>query len=229
MSAAQSAFSNPAKLYFFFDFLSHNAYLAWRKLPEIALRHELALEPVPVLFAAMLKAHGQVGPAEVPPKSRWMLWNVLRKAQLHGIPLAPPRTHPFNPLLPLRLCCCEMPKEQRLDLIDRLFRATWAESRAVESPDTMREVLLEAGLDAERLLAEALADPAKLRLRDNTDAALAAGVFGVPSMLAGGELFWGFDDLEFLEQALRGADPLGADRSRYDAWLSIKPSAQRSR
>lgn len=222
-------FGNPARLYFFFDFISHNAYLAWHQLPALAARHGLALEPVPVLFAALLKAYGQVGPAEVPAKSRWMLWNVLRKARLQGIPIAPLASHPFNPLLALRLCACEQPAAQRLHLVDRLFKATWAQSRAVHEPEVLRQVLLEAGLDAERLLAEAQAEPAKERLRANTEEAIAAGVFGVPTMLAAGELFWGYDDLEFLEQFLSGADPLGADRQDYAAWLRIRPSAQRKR
>jgi 2-hydroxychromene-2-carboxylate isomerase len=223
-----SDFANPAKLYFFFDYISHNAYLAWHKAPALASACGLSLEPVPVLFAGLLKAYGQVGPAEVPPKARWMIRNVLRKARYHGIPLAPPHSHPFNPLLPLRLSCIDMPREQQLDLITRLFRATWAESRAVHTPEAMREVLGEAGLDAEALLGQADSEPVKRQLRDNTDAALRAGVFGVPTFIARGELFWGFDDLPQLEHFLRGADTLGSDRSVH-AWNDIRPTAERKR
>lgn len=222
-------FDNPRKLYFFFDFISHNAWLAWNQLPVLARKYDLTLEPVPVLFAGLLEAHGQVGPAEVPAKSRWMIWNVLRKARLHGIPIAPPASHPFNPLLALRLACCELPLAQRHNLIHRLFRATWAQGRAVHERDVMAEILTECALDAEALLAEAQREPAKRTLRDNGAAALAAGVFGVPSMIAGGELFWGFDDLPFMESFLQGADPLGGDREAYKAWLGVKPSAQRPR
>jgi 2-hydroxychromene-2-carboxylate isomerase len=224
-----AAFGNPAKLYFFFDFISHNAYLAWTEVPALARKHNLALEPVPVLFAALLKAYGQVGPAEVPAKSRWMLWNVLRKARLQGIPIAPPFSHPFNPLLMLRLCCCELPREQRFDLIDRLFRATWAQGRAVHQAEVLHEILLEAGLEADRLMEEAQSDTTKVALRRHFEGALAAGVFGVPSMLASGELFWGYDDLGFLEAHLSGTDPLGTDRAAYAPWLEIRPSAQRTR
>ena len=222
-------YDNPRKLYFFFDFISHNAWLAWNQLPALAAKYDMTLEPVPVLFAALLQAHGQVGPAEVPAKSRWMLSNVLRKARLHGIALAPPASHPFNPLLALRLICCELPHAQRNDLIQRLFRATWAEGRAVHDADVLAQILTEATLDAELLLAEAQREPAKRTLRDNGEAAIKAGVFGVPTMIAGGELFWGFDDLQYLESFLQGADPLGSDRSIYDAWLHVRPSAQRKR
>src|SRR5690349_4880620 len=100
-----SAFADPGRLYFFFDYISHNAYLAWHKAPALAARHGLALTPVPVLFGAMLSHYRQIGPAELPAKSAWMLRNVLRKARLHGIPIAPPASHPFNPLLALRATC----------------------------------------------------------------------------------------------------------------------------
>jgi 2-hydroxychromene-2-carboxylate isomerase len=222
-------YTKPDRLYFFFDYISHNAYVAWNRIGLLANRFGLTLEPVPVLFAALLSHYKQVGPAEVPAKSRWMLWNVLRKAKQLGIPIAPPATHPFNPLLPLRVSCLDLPPAQKQELVDRLFRATWAESRPVYETATVAAILSEQGLDSERLLAEAQSDAVKQRLRDNTDAALKAGVFGVPTLLVRGELFWGSDDLEYLEMFLEGRDPLPADRSEYQAWFEIRPSAERTR
>jgi 2-hydroxychromene-2-carboxylate isomerase len=224
-----SAFADPSRLYFFLDYISHNAYLAWHEAPALAAKHGLQLTPVPVLFGAMLSHYQQVGPAEMPAKSRWMLWNVLRKARRHGIPIAPPATHPFNPLVPLRVTCADLDDAQRLRLVDRLFRATWAESRPVAEPATVREMLAELGLPADALLAAAQTDPVKQRLRQNTDDALARGVFGVPTLLARGELFWGFDDLEYLDMFLSGRDPLPADRAEYRPWLAVRPSVERRR
>lgn len=222
-------FDHRKTLYFFFDFISHNAWLAWSKLPALAQKYDLVLEPVPVLFAALLKEYGQVGPAEVPAKARWMIWNVLRKARLHGIEITPPASHPFNPLGALRLACCDLPAANRMDLIDRLFRAAWVQGRAVNQPEVLQQIVSVSGMDANVLMAESQADAAKRALRDNTEAAIKAGVFGVPSMLAHGELFWGFDDIEHLETFLQGADPLGSDRKVYDAWFAVTPSAQRRR
>jgi 2-hydroxychromene-2-carboxylate isomerase len=222
-------FNKPKHLYFFLDFISHNAWLAWHQAPALALQHDLILEPVPVLFAGLLKANNQVGPAEIPDKSRWMIWNVLRKAQQFGIPIAPPHSHPFNPLLPLRVACCELPRVQRLDLINRLFRAAWVESRAVSEPDVVAAVITEAGLNADVILAEAQSEAVKARLRQNTEAAIAAGVFGVPTLLVQDELFWGFDDLEHLQNFLRGIDPLGGDKAVYAGWFKVRPSAQRKK
>lgn len=222
-------FASPDRLYFFFDYISHNAYLAWHKVPALAQRHGLVLTPVPVLFGAMLSHYKQVGPAEVPAKSRWMLRNVLRKARLHRIPLAPPHSHPFNPLVPLRVSCTDLDDAQRLALVDRLFRAAWAESRAIATPAVVRELLVEAGLDADRLLADAQTDTVKQRLRENTQAALDAGLFGVPTMAVRGELYWGFDDLEYLEMFLSGSDPLSPAASELAPWAGVRPSVERRR
>lgn len=224
-----SAFADPQRLYFFFDYISHNAYLAWHRMPAVARAFNLTLTPVPVLFGALLSHYKQMGPAEVPAKFRWMLWNVLRKATRHGIAMAPPASHPFNPLLPLRVTCAVEDEAQRLQLVDRLFRATWAQSRPVDQAETVRAILDEAGLAAAALLAAAQTDPVKQRLRDNTQQALDQGVFGVPTMMVRGELFWGFDDLEYLEMFLSGRDVLPADRAGLAPWLQIRPSVERRR
>ncbi len=218
-----SRFADPRTLYFFFDYISHNAYLAWTQLPALAKKHGLRIEPVPVLFAGLLSHYKQVGPAEVPAKSRWMLWNVLRKAQALNVPIAPPHSHPFNPLASLRATCCAMPDAERLILVDRLFRATWAESLPVSDAATV------ARLAGEARLAESQTDTVKAQLRANTDDALSAGVFGVPTMLVRDELFWGFDDLEYLKQFLDGRDPVSADRSSYQSWFAVLPTATRKR
>ena len=224
-----SAFADSGRLYFFFDYVSHNAYLAWHKVPALAARHGLTLTPVPVLFGAMLSHYRQVGPAELPAKSAWMLRNVLRKARLHGIPIAPPASHPFNPLLSLRATCAIDDEGARARVVERVFRATWAESRPVNEPETVRALLLELGLPADELLAAAAGEPVKQRLRENTDRALAQGLFGVPTLAAKGELFWGFDDLEYLEMFLGGRDVLAADRGELAAWAQVRPTAERRR
>lgn len=216
-------------LQFYFDPISHNAYLAWTQLPRLAKKHGLIIEPVPVLFAALLSHYKQVGPAEVPAKSRWMLWNVLRKARRLNVPIAPPHSHPFNPLAALRLCCCDLSPEQRMKLVDRLFRATWAEGAQVSDATVVEALAKDCGLDGAALTLQAQTEPVKARLRTNTDEAIKAGVFGVPTMRVRGELFWGFDDLENLDLFLQGRDSLPTDRSGYANWFQIKPSAERKR
>jgi 2-hydroxychromene-2-carboxylate isomerase len=213
---------------FYFDFISHNAWLAWGRAQDLARAHDLAFRPVPVVFGVLLKANGQLGPAEIPAKGRWMQRDVVRKAIQHGIPLAAPHSHPFNPLPMLRIASTDLPDDTRVRVIDTLFRATWAQSREVGSGPVIAEVLSAAGFDGPGLVAASETPDVKARLRATTDAAIAAGIFGVPSMVVGDRLFWGFDDLGFLEAFLEGRDPL--DRATDLAtWDAVRPSVQRAR
>ncbi len=195
---------------FYFDYISSNAYLAWHVLPALAERHGRSVEPVPVLFAGLLEAHGQLGPAEVPVKSYWMWRNNLRKCAQLGIPLAPPAFHPFNPLLALRVSSLPELGEHRAAVVTALFQATWVDSRHISEPAVVSEVLASLGLPGEALVQAATQPDNKQRLRQQTDAAIARGVFGVPTMVVGDELFWGYDDIGFLDLHLAGEDPIHA-------------------
>src|SRR5216684_7246569 len=114
-----------SRIRFYFDYESPNAYLAWTQLPKLANRYGFSVDPVPILYAALLDAHGQLGPGEQPTKGRWMTKNMLRKAVLVGVPLNPPAFLPFNPLLALRITLLASQTAERDALIDALFRAVW--------------------------------------------------------------------------------------------------------
>lgn len=210
---------------FYFDFISPNAFLAWNALPEIAARHGRQIECRPVLFAALLQAHGQRGPAEVAPKMRWMVRNCLRKARARGLNLQPPATHPFNPLLSLRVCHAVRDELQRQRILTALFAATWQQGVDVSDPATVVATLDAAGVDGAALVARASDDSVKQSLRDATDAALAEGIFGVPMMVADDEPFFGYDDLEWLDRFLAGGVRL--DEQTLARWRTVRPSATR--
>src|SRR5262249_39402595 len=144
-----------------------------------------------------------------------MMRDCLRTAHRLGVPFAPPPAHPFNPLLALRVTCVAEPEHRRA-LVDALFAAVWATGEGIEAT---------AAIAGEALVAKASTQEAKDQLRRNTDEAIAAGVFGVPTILAGTELFWGLDSLPNLVQHLRGADPPLAET--IARWRTIRPSAQR--
>lgn len=214
---------------FYLDYISSNAYLLWTQVPRLEERYGVRFEPVPVLFAGLLEAHGQLGPAEVPPKILWMVKNNLRKAAVLGVPLEPPRFHPFNPLLSLRVSSLSLEAEPLADLVGALFRAVWVEGRHVSEPAVVEAIANEVGLDGPSLVAQAGKLETKDRLRRQTDDAIAAGVFGVPTVGIGDELFWGFDDLPWLERFLAEDDPLDRD-AMAERWSTPRPrSAQRRR
>jgi 2-hydroxychromene-2-carboxylate isomerase len=217
--------SGASDIRFYFDFISHNAYIAWTQIHPLAQRYGRRVEPVPVLFAAFLDAYGQRGPAEIPAKSAWMIRDILRKSARLGLGLAPPASHPFNPLVALRVVSQPMADEPRTRVIDRLFRAAWCESLALDDGRVVAKLLSELGLDGAACVDACAAPAAKQALRARTDEALRDGVFGVPSMRVGDELFWGYDDFAHLELYLQGADPL--PRGELAAWASVRPSATR--
>jgi len=214
---------------FHFDYLSPYAYLAWTQIHALGAKYGHTVEAVPTLLAPLLNAGGQKGPAEIPAKRVWVWKDTLRTARRLGVPLSPPPNHPFNPLLALRVSGLVDDHDQQRRLIDALYRETWGGGGGVESPATVARLADEAGLDGQALLTRAAEPAGKDRLRLATDEALAAGVFGVPTMrvLDGqrDELFWGFDAFGHLETHLRGEDLFAPeDLAR---WQHISPSAVR--
>ena len=214
-----------APLRFHFDYISPYAYLAWTQIHALAARHGRAVEPVPVLFAALLDAHGTKGPAEIPAKRLYLAKDAMRKARALRVPLAPPPSHPFNPLLALRISSLPLAPEMREKVIDRLFAATWSDGPGVTDPATVAKLVDECGVDGAHAIAAATTPEGKDRVRAQTERAVGEGVFGVPTILADGELFWGVDSLEHLDRFLDGDPPL--DPVILDRWRAISPSAER--
>ena len=218
----------PDTIRFYFDYISTNAYLAWRELPKLTGKYAFAIEPVPVLFAGLLNAHGQLGPAEMPAKAMWMGKNNLRKAALLGVPLNPPAFHPFNPLLALRVSSLPLEAAARTALISALFDAVWVRGLHVSEAAVVERIGDEVGLEGRSLVAQAQQSECKAALRLQTDDAIARGVFGVPSMEIAGEIFWGYDDFPYLELCLAGQDPLRT--IDWQKWARpTQPSAVRRR
>src|SRR5262249_24566522 len=205
-----------SRIRFYFDYESPNAYLAWTQLPKVAHRYGFTVDPVPVLYAALLDAHGQLGPGELPAKGRWMSKNLLRKALLLGVPLNPPSFLPFNPLLTLRITVVTSETAERDALIDALFRAVWVHALHVSDAAVVERVANELGLSGAALVAEAQRPEIKKQLRTQTDEAISRGVFGVPSIEVADELFWGYDDFPHLELFLAGKDPV--DAAEWEKW-----------
>ena len=216
-----------APLRFYFDFVSPYAYIAWTQIGTMAARHDRALEPVATLFAGLLGANGQLGPAEIPRKRAYIFKDVVRTARVLGIELRPPSAHPFNPLLGLRASSVDLAPDVRIRVIDCLFRAVWAGGPGITDAAVVAELLTAAGVDGEALVERAGSDEIKQRVRAQTDAALAEGVFGVPTVIADGELFWGYDAFGHLERRLSGADPL--DGIDVTAWLDLPAQSVRRR
>jgi 2-hydroxychromene-2-carboxylate isomerase len=178
-----------------FDFISPFAYLQWKQLPR--LRDRVAFEPRPILFAALLDHHGQKGPAEIAGKRAFTYRFATWLGRHRGVPLRFPPAHPFNPLAALRLCVA---LGNRDEAIGAIFDHIWVDGLAADSPAALAPVAARLGVhDVEAAIA---APEVKQALRANTEAAIAAGVFGVPTVDVGGQRFWGQDATPMLQDWL---------------------------
>jgi 2-hydroxychromene-2-carboxylate isomerase len=208
------------KVSWVFDVISPFAYLAFPQLSR--LPPHVSVEFVPVLFAGLLQHFGQLGPAEIPSKRRFTYRFVLWRARQLGLPMRMPPAHPFNPLPALRLIIAAGSDRRAAGtVLDAVFR----EGRDVADPAVIAALARELGVaDVQAALEDSTL---KQRLRDNTTWASARGVFGVPTLVIGKELFWGHDAfdmaLEYLRhpEAFRDPDmqavdtlPVGATRGR---------------
>jgi 2-hydroxychromene-2-carboxylate isomerase len=94
--------------------------------------------------------------------------------------------------------------EAAMKISGAIFTAVWAQERHIASEKVLAELLAECGLNAERL-EQSYSQAVQERYESNTEQAIQAGVFGAPSYLVAGELFWGQDRLDFVERALQAA------------------------
>lgn len=187
----------PRLVEFFFDPISPYAWLASRDIPRLEAAG-LTVDCRPVLFAGLLNAHGQKGPAEIPAKRTYTFRDVLRLAAQRGWTVQGPPTHPFNPLRALRLCAAVDDRRERQRLACALLDAAWELGRDLNETATLEAALDACGLAPRALLDAAATPEIKARLAAATQAAIEAGVFGVPSFRYEGELFWGADRIDAL-------------------------------
>ena len=186
---------------FFYDPISPYACLAFERLPQALEGLSVLVRYRPVLFAALLKAHGQLGPAEIPGKRDWTYRQVLWQARAAGLPMQMPATHPFNPLGLLRLAVACGPNRY---VCETLFRHAWRGGEDAADAARLQSV-------TQQLAPRRSPDSPEVKdeLKAATEQAIAAGLFGVPTFAVDGRLFWGVDSLPMLRAYLEGDEWFG--------------------
>jgi 2-hydroxychromene-2-carboxylate isomerase len=131
--------------------------------------------------------------------------------------------------LALRVSILPMEKTARDKLIDAIFEAVWCRSLHVSEPPVVQRIAMEIGMAGADLIAQTSHPEIKAQLRRQTEDAVKRGVFGVPTMEIGDELFWGYDDFPYMELHMAGRDPIGPDA--WEKWRdgSSGPSSLRRR
>ena len=204
-----SPFKSPSLLEAYVDVASPFAYLGLTQLPALAEATGANVRVRPVLLGALFREIGQVDvPMFAMPaaKQRYVGAEMQRWARWWGVPFDMPRKFPQRTVTAQRLILLARDHHADVRLALALGRAMWAEQRDLEDPATLRGVLQDCALPVEWL--ERTQEPAvKQALAEETAAAKAAGVFGVPTWVVDGQLFWGQDRLELVLRALGGWKP----------------------
>ena len=205
----------PKSIDFYFDYISPFAHFAWRNVTSLARRNDCQIHAHPVVFGKLLDKWGQLGPAEITPKRKWLHQYCLRYAALNGFAYNPPKFHPFNPLAALRMSLKEVSGDNQHKIIDAIFEGGWCRGEDLGDLPTLVSLLEGRSVDGNYLSQQIALPNVKQLLMDETNTAIDLGVFGVPCMIVDGLLFWGNDQMEHIELVLAGKDPL--DKNKLDA------------
>ena len=200
-----------ATIEFIFDFGSPNAYLAYRALPPILARTGASLAISPCLLGGIFKATGNVAPtvafAPVKGKLEYEMLELRRFVAKHRLDKFRLNPHfPVNTLMLMRGLVAAREAGVEAGYIDMGLEGLWEEGLKLDDREVLARRIDAAGLDSASLLAASQTDRVKLKLADNTAAAVARGVFGVPTFFVGDDMFFGKDRLEQVEEAV---NPLG--------------------
>jgi 2-hydroxychromene-2-carboxylate isomerase len=193
-------------LEFYFDFGSPTAYLAHKRLQQLCEQYDLVVEYKPVLLGGLFKATGNTSPVAVPAKGKYMLESDLpRFSKRYGVPL---NFNPHFPINTLNLMRGAIAAE-RLDClnryIDAMYDAVWVDAENMGDTEVVARVLTKNQLDAAALM-ELSNDPeVKAELARSTEEAVERGAFGAPTMYMDGEMYFGQDRLDFVEESLAQA------------------------
>ena len=175
----------------YFDFISPFAYLQMARFEEIS--QVVEIRPVPVVFGGLLKHWEQLGPAEIPPKRTFVYRYFQWQADRLGVPFQMPPSHPYNPLPSLRLCIAAGAK---IEDVRAIYDVIYGRGMQPDAPETISEMAQALGLANPEA---AISDQAvKTALRQNTEQAIEAGVFGVPTFVLEGQIFWGGDATDMM-------------------------------
>jgi 2-hydroxychromene-2-carboxylate isomerase len=194
---------------FWFDFTCPYAYLASKEVEAVAARTGARLELRPMLLGGVFAARAtpqRLFETFHPPRLLHQANDLRRLAQLAGVPLTTPAGHPIRSVDALRVLLAA--GEPFGPLMHRFFCAYWAENLDLSDRAVLGRLVTELGHDAGALLERAGSPEVRDELRRRTDEACALGIFGAPSFVVDGALYFGQDRLALVERALGGAGAL---------------------
>lgn len=180
-------------------------YLGWQRFHAIAKKAGAKVNYWPVDYGKIFPVSGGLPLKQRPPQRQAYRMMELKRWKAHlGIPLTlEPKHFPTNESLAAHMAIAV--RRRGLDIAAFSFavlRGCWAEEKNVGDPDTLVALANGLGMDGKALIAEAESAPVQAERERDNQAAIALGVFGAPTFVIDGELFWGQDRLDFVERKL---------------------------
>jgi len=195
---------------YYFSLISPWTYLGSRRLEQIAARHRATITPYPVDLGRVFPISGGLPLAKrAPQRQAYRLMELARWRDFLKVPL---NIHPqFFPANETQAAACVIATRldhgdaKALELAHAVLHGVWADEKNIADPAALKEIIGTVGLDAEATLKRALEPDIAAAREKDTEAAIALNVFGAPTYVIDGELFWGQDRLDFVERKLAGA------------------------
>jgi 2-hydroxychromene-2-carboxylate isomerase len=190
------------RIEFYFDPISPFAYLGSIQIERIATRLGRSVEWKPVLIGVtILKVMGLKPLPETPLKGPYLKHDAVRLAEYFEVPFRYHGLAGINSLAALRAFVLLKGRDEDLakSLAQKIFSRLWVRGLNITGPDDIAEEAKGLGIDAPALLRDIDTDHAKNALKQQVDAAIQAGVFGVPYFVVDGEPIWGVDRMWMVE------------------------------
>ena len=188
---------------FFFDYGSPASHLAFFELRKIAREAGAEILWRPILLGGVFKAINSHSPVEIVPKGKWMMWDLANYATRYGVPFAHNPHFVINTLPIMRGAIVAERRGELERYSEAMFLAIWRDALDMDDPAVIGRALVKFGFDAKGYFAGTQEQAVKDDLKARTDAAIARGVFGLPTFFIDGKMWWGQDRLEWVKEALR--------------------------
>ena len=188
---------------FFFDYGSPASHLAFFELRKIAREAGAEILWRPILLGGVFKAINSHSPVDIVPKGKWMMWDLANYAARYGVPFVHNPHFVINTLPIMRGAIVAERRGELERYSEAMFLAVWRDALDMDDPALIGQALVKYGFDAKAYFAGTQEQAVKDDLKARTDAAIARGVFGLPTFFVGEKMWWGQDRLEWVKEALR--------------------------
>ncbi|MFZ6677969.1 2-hydroxychromene-2-carboxylate isomerase [Undibacterium sp. Tian12W] len=183
---------------FWFEFGSNYSYLSVMRIEQDAARAGVRVRWQPFLLGPIFQALGwETSPFVLQKAKGDYVWiDMERQCHKYGLPWKKPSNFPRSAILPLRVSVLGAEQNWMAEYCRRIMQINFAHDRDIDNKEVVAAVLNDMGLPATEIIAQALSDDNKLKLRRQTEIAMSKGIFGAPTFFVGEHMYWGNDRLD---------------------------------